>query len=263
MEPLNYVFAPGRETGKAFSGLWTYRRLRDRTLFRPGTFDTDITLVNWPLIDYLEGDLITGDRETHLNEAKELSRCVLYWMQREQGWKGLKPAAGVLGTDDGFALAPYIRESRRIVARKTITEEEVSAEHRPGARLAEEYEDSVGIGSYRIDLHPSHGGDNYVDVPSLPFRIPLGALLPLRLRNLLPAAKNIGTTHITNGCYRLHPVEWTVGEAVGELVAFALARRRNPRQVRRDEALLKDFQAVLTKAGFALAWPDDVAKQPR
>src|SRR5690349_23906379 len=28
-----------------------------------------------------------------------------------------------------------------------------------------------------------------------------------RSRNLLPAAKNLGVTHITNGCYRLHPVE--------------------------------------------------------
>ena len=61
----------------------------------------------------------------------------------------------------------------------------------------------------------------------------------------------------------MHPVEWTVGEAVGELVAFAIARRRNPRQVRRDAALLKDYQAALTKAGFVLAWPADVAKQPR
>lgn len=29
--------------------------------------------------------------------------------------------------------------------------------------------------------------------------------------------KNIGITHITNGCYRLHPVEWNIGEAAGYL----------------------------------------------
>lgn len=33
------------------------------------------------------------------------------------------------------------------------------------------------------------------------------------MEKLLPACKNIGTTHITNGCYRLHPVEWGIGEA--------------------------------------------------
>jgi hypothetical protein len=83
------------------------------------------------------------------------------------------------------------------------------------------------------------------------------------VENLLPACKNIGTTHITNGCYRLHPVEWTIGEAVGELVSFCLAKKRVPRQVRRDEELRKDFQAALTKAGFELAWPEDVAKRAR
>src|SRR5690606_39469674 len=61
-------------------------------------------------------------------------------------------------------------------------------------------------------------GNNYIDFPSLPFEIPLGALIPKRMENLLPANKNIGTTHVTNGCYRLHPVEWSIGEAVGLLV---------------------------------------------
>ena len=41
----------------------------------------------------------------------------------------------------------------------------------------------------------------------------MGALILVRIRNLLAAAKNIGTTHITNGCFRLHPVEWNTGEA--------------------------------------------------
>nr|WP_246320979.1 FAD-dependent oxidoreductase [Paenibacillus germinis] len=28
--------------------------------------------------------------------------------------------------------------------------------------------------------------------------------------------------HITNGCYRLHPVEWIIGEAAGYLAADCL-----------------------------------------
>ena len=59
------------------------------------------------------------------------------------------------------------------------------------------------------------------------------------------------------------PVEWAVGEAVGELVAFCRARGRSPRQVRADGTLLADFQAGLTRAGFALDWPDAVARTPR
>jgi hypothetical protein len=158
-----------------------------------------------------------------------------------QGWKGLRPRPEITGAEDGLAMAPYVRESRRIRATFTVTENHVGADARvaitgrkPGDVTAEPFFDSVGIGSYRIDLHPSTGGDNYIDFSSLPFQIPLGALIPQRVENLLPACKNIGTTHLTNGCYRLHPVEWTIGEAVGELIAFCSSDKKKPRQVRED-----------------------------
>src|SRR5206468_9538617 len=77
-----------------------------------------------------------------------------------------------------------------------------------------------------IYLHPSSGGDNYIDVSSLPFQIPLGSLIPKRVENLLPACKNLGTTHITNGCYRLHPVEWNIGESAGAQIGRASCRER-------------------------------------
>ena len=121
---------------------------------------------------------------------------------------------------------------------------------------AENFPDSVGIGSYRIDLHPSSGGDNYIDISSLPFQIPLGSLLPVRMDNLLPACKNLGVTHITNGCYRLHPVEWNIGEAAGALAAFSLKHKEPPRQVRKNKKLLGDFQALLRKDGVELEWPN-------
>ena len=90
---------------------------------------------------------------------------------------------------------------------------------------------------------------------TLPFQIPLGALLPRRVENLLPACKNLGVTHLTNGCYRLHPVEWNVGEAVGALVAFCTRQKQIPRAVRRQSKLLADFQKLLIKDGVRLEWP--------
>jgi hypothetical protein len=109
---------------------------------------------------------------------------------------------------------------------------------------------------YRIDLHPSTGGDTYIDVASCPFEIPLGALIPQRMENLLPAGKNIGTTHITNGSHRLHPVEWNVGEVAGILADFCLTHAVTPRAVRNTPALLADFQQRLTADGVELRWPD-------
>jgi len=255
MQPNNYRFEPHREAPKAFSGLWSYRRLRDRSLFEPGFFASDVCLVNWPLIDYLEGDLCTAsaaERERLLAEAREMSLCVFYWMQTQApredgglGWPGLRLAKNVTGTSTGLAMAPYIRESRRIRARKTVEEQ----------ALGQRYDDSVGIGSYRIDLHPSVGGDNYIDVESPPFQIPLGALLPVRLKNLLAGAKNIGTTHVTNGCYRLHPVEWNIGEAAGLAAAFCKNGRIGFDDLERRVA---DFQKVLVDEGVELAWPRDL-----
>jgi hypothetical protein len=113
----------------------------------------------------------------------------------------------------------------------------------------------VGVGSYRIDLHPSSGGDNYIDVSSLPFQIPLGALIPKRMENLLPACKNLGVTHITNGCYRLHPVEWNIGESAGALAALCVQRGLRPRQVRNTEKLLREFQDALVRQGVEITWP--------
>jgi hypothetical protein len=268
METMRYNFDPHREKPGIFSGLWAFRRIIDRAQFANGAYRSDVCLVNWPMIDYMEGDLLTCDpvdRSRRIADAKQLSLSMVRWLQTEaprpdggQGWPGLRLRGDLLGTDDGLAMAPYIRESRRIRAVKTIVEQDVSAKFRPGDSLAERYEDTVGIGYYRIDLHPTSGGDNYVDVPSLPFRIPLGALIPVRMENVLPAAKNIGTTHITNGCYRLHPVEWNIGEAAGLLCHQALAADLTPREIQAATEHTKKFQRALEERGVELRWPENL-----
>ena len=196
-----------------------------------------------------------------LEESRQLSLSLMYWLQTEAprpdggtGYPGLYLRPDITGTDDGLAMYPYIRESRRIRAMFTVLEQHVGTEAR-GGREAVYFGDSVGIGSYRIDLHPSTGHVNYIDISSLPFQIPLGALVPVRVENLLPACKNLGVTHITNGCYRLHPVEWNIGEAAGILAAYCLQRHVLPRQVQVNVAYLQDFQHLLTAHGIELEWP--------
>ena len=97
-------------------------------------------------------------------------------------------------------------------------------------------------------------------ISSLPFQIPLGSLIPRRVENVLPACKNVGTTHITNGCYRLHPVEWGIGEAAGALAAFCLEQRVTPRAVRNTPKRLAAFQAWLVAQGVEIAWPRVTAR---
>ncbi|MDQ3254960.1 MAG: FAD-dependent oxidoreductase [Acidobacteriota bacterium] len=251
---------------------WIYRRIINKRNFLPGTYPSDITVVNWPMNDYFLGPLFgveESEATRHLQRAKQLSLSLLYWMQTEAprpdggvGWKGLRLRPDFVGTEDGLAKYPYIRESRRIRAEFTILEQHVGTEARshltgkPVEELtAEFFKDSIGVGSYRIDLHMSTGGDNYIDISSLPFQIPLGALLPVRVENLLAASKNIGTTHITNGCYRLHPVEWNIGEAAGLLATHALQTKQTPRRIRSQERLLSEFQSLVVQQGVEITWP--------
>jgi hypothetical protein len=261
-----------RGPGPGGLNLWLYRRIADRKNFKEGMYPSDICLVNWPQNDYWLGNLVDvspDEAAKHLSRAKQLSLSLLYWMQTEAprpngkiGWKGLRLREDVVGTADGLAKYPYIRESRRIKAEFTILEQHVGTDARmkvTGQKgdevTAAQFFDTVGVGSYRIDLHPSSGGNNYIDVSSLPFQIPLGALIPQRMENLLPACKNLGVTHITNGCYRLHPVEWNVGEATSALATFCLRCKEPPRQLRKNKTLLANFQTELRRDGFELEWP--------
>jgi hypothetical protein len=159
-----------------------------------------------------------------------------------------------MGTQDGLSKHPYIREARRIKALKTIVEQEVSANDQKGAHAAR-FADSVGVGWYPIDIHRSGPDDVGASCRTKPFQIPLGALIPVRIANLIAGAKSIGTTHITNGCYRLHPVEWNIGEAAGALAAFALEAHKAPAAVREEPADLQRFQRRLQDEGVPLAWP--------
>lgn len=270
LQPREAAFDPTlKVTGL---NLWTYRRIAAAGQFAPGTYRSDISLINWPQNDYWLGPLVDVPAEEaarHVARAKQLSLSLLYWMQTEAprpdggtGWKGLRLRGDVVGTTDGLAKAPYIREARRLRAEFTVFEQHIGTEARMAATgkareevTAEPFPDSVGVGAYRIDLHPTTGGKNYLDLSCLPFQIPLGALIPRRVENLLAAAKNIGTTHITNGAYRLHPVEWNIGEAAGALAAFCRARKAVPRQVRNTPKLLAEFQQSLRQQGFELEWP--------
>ncbi len=243
-------------------GLWTYRRLLSANRIGERA-PRDLTMFNWPGNDYRDRSIIdrpAAEVAASLRDAKRVSLGFLHWLQTEAPTAGERRGApelmlrrDTMGSEDGLAKHPYIRESRRIVALKAIVEAEVSAHFQPGP-LAAPFADSVGIGWYPIDIHRAGADDVGLSCPTKPFQIPLGALIPVRLVNLLAACKNIGTTHITNGCYRLHPVEWNIGESAGALAAFALQRGLTPAAVRSQQ--LAAFQQSLVEEGVPLSWPD-------
>ncbi len=276
---LNFEENASKKIGfdpEARKGFFTYRRIADRDNFRPGFYRGDITVVNWPQNDYSFGpicDVSEDEFKKHVAAAKQMSLSLLYWLQTElerpdggAGWKGLRLRTDIVGTADGLAKYPYIREGRRIKAEFTVLEQHLALKDRMAETglnkdevRAMQFADSVGIGHYAMDLHITTRGDHAEYGGTLPFQIPLGALIPRRVENLLPACKNLGVTHLTNGCYRLHPVEWNIGEAAGTLAAFCVAQKKQPREVRAKSELLADFQQLLRTDGVRLEWPKDLA----
>jgi len=250
--------------------LWDYRRIIDPSHLAQPIYDGEMTLLNWPQNDYFLGPIIgvsAEERRRHLEAARQLTLSLVYWLQTEaprldggKGYPGIRLRGDALGTEDGLAKSVYVRESRRIKAVYTITENDVSLEVR-GTDGIKTYEDSVGVGSYHLDLHPTTVTQRGFYIPTTPYEIPLGALLPIRVKNVLPACKNIGTTQISNGCYRLHPTEWNVGEAAGFLAAYAVLNGVAPREVRERKEHLYAFLALLDLHGVERRWPDSVHEE--
>ena len=240
---------------------WTYRRLWDGQHTTPAT--PDIALINWNSNDYHHGTIIDVDAQTvaqRMDEAKRLSLAFLYWLQTEVprdegtgfGYPELKLRRDIMGTNDGLSMEPYVRESRRIIGRTRILAEDLLVDSQPYAR-AKTYQDSVGIGWYFMDLHPAPGNNKSMFAATRPFQIPMGALIPSDCHNLILACKNIATTHLSNGSYRLHPVEWNIGAAAGLIAKFASSRHIAPSKIP-----VSSIQKTLIAMGHPIAWAIDV-----
>lgn len=248
-----------------YGPFWTYRRLIDASQFHDPNYPNDIAMINWPGNDFRGGSILSGTPSRQialLRAAKNLSLGLLWWLQHEverdeggRGYPEFKLRPDVMGSADGLSKFPYIRESRRLRAVKTIVEQEITT---AGPR-AVHFDDSVGIGHYGIDIHETTRTRRAAFKPARPFQIPLAALVPRRTVNLLAGCKNIGTTHITNGCYRLHPIEWAIGEAAGETASLCLERGCRPKEIIADRDLLRTLQRRLVARGAPIMWYDDLA----
>ncbi len=258
---ISTMFVAGKD-------LWSYRSVIAAANFNDPAYPADITMLNMSGNDYLAASIPSGDSATDaavIARARQASLGYLYWLQTEcprdgnpgqLGYPELKLRADLFNTPDGTSAQPYIRESRRIKAIKTVVQQELETVG-PRATL---FPDSCGIGNYGgMDVHGCPGNGCQQQFANVqPFQIPLSAFIPVRLTNYLPACKNIGSTHMTNGVYRLHPSEWNIGEASGALAVYSIKNNTTPAAVVATPAQLKDFQHGLLAAGIPLFWWTDV-----
>ena len=258
-------------------GIFRYRRLLRHSLYKKTISPGDVAVINWGTSshpergqccgnDYRTGYLVglsRSERKQQIERARVRAQAYIHFLQ-SNGVPDLKPRGDLTWTKDGIALEPYIREARRGIALTTVCHEDVAASFFPNQARARTFDDTLGIGQYHyLDLHGNlvdgHVSPKGKDVIALPFTIPAGALVPIDTDGLVLSAKSIGTTHITNAAYRMHPVEWTIGEASGFLAAFSVWTNKQPREIVNNESLLRKLQGFLTRNGIPIVWFDDVS----
>lgn len=135
------------------------------------------------------------------------------------------------------------------------------------------YPDSVGISQYAIDFHPcmaeappekpgniERPGIRQGHGASYPAQIPLRALIPQQVDNLLITGKSIATSYIAAAAYRVHSFEWSAGAATGTTASFALREGILPYELVDNlpgvEPKLEQLQRLLDRNGNPTAFPD-------
>ncbi|NEZ61267.1 FAD-dependent oxidoreductase [Leptolyngbyaceae cyanobacterium CCMR0082] len=135
------------------------------------------------------------------------------------------------------------------------------------------FPDSLGIAQYAIDFHPcmelappelpgntERAGVRRAHGQSYPGQIPLRALIPQEIDNMLVAGKSIATSTIAAAAYRVHSFEWSVGIAAGATIDYALENQLLPYSLVDDlprfEPELLELQQRLQERGNPTAFPD-------
>ncbi len=144
----------------------------------------------------------------------------------------------------------YVREARRLIGQKVMTEHEVLGKN-PVAQ-------PIGMGAYTMDSHNTQRyikPDGYVqnegDIgvrPDQPYQIELGALLPqVDECNNLVVPVCLSSSHIAFGSIRMEPVFMILGQSAATLAALAASREIGVQEVPYvaiKEQLVRDGQIL-------------------
>ncbi|MCF2970766.1 FAD-dependent oxidoreductase [Synechococcus sp. Nb3U1] len=253
----------------------------------------DLTMVNWnrgndwgimnpPLILTEERLQESGQRHNWLGgldvsaikDGENHALLFAEWLMETQPRAGyplslLFGEESLMGTRSGLSLYPYIREGRRILGRAAYGQSEfmmLEQDIRIGTTGGRDFTPTVvGVTHYAIDIH----GCRYRNwEPSLsassapinefsvhPIRIPLEALIPQRLDNLLIGGKGIAVSHIVNAATRVHYGEWIIGSAAGLTAAWLGSQEPSltPAQIV-PRGKMAELQSYLVLRGQRLQW---------
>lgn len=134
-----------------------------------------------------------------------------------------------------------VRETRRIVGEYQLTADDLLNVRR--------FHDVVARGSYPLDIHNPKGKGTSLRrlPPGEAYEIPLRALIPKGVDQLLVAGRCISGTHEAQSSYRAMPIAMATGQAAGVCAALAASRTVGPREIP-----VSDVQAELIRQGANL-----------
>lgn len=133
-----------------------------------------------------------------------------------------------------------VRETRRIVGKKMLRKEEVINGDVPA--------DTIGLGSYIIDIHNGEGNGTYIKTLEEPYGIPYGCTLAADIDGLMLSGRCISVDAVVFGSSRVMPTCMAVGQGAGVGAALAVKHGISPSDVNTDE--LRD---ILLKQGAILS----------
>ena len=223
-------------------------------------------MINWPIYgnDYYVNSIEMNPekRAEAYEKAKDFTRCFIYFIQTELGMKNLGIADDEFPSEDGLALMPYHRESRRIVGEAFFT---LDAAAKPYGFRYPYYRTGIAVGDYAVDHHHFRHPDwknlpdlHFYPIPS--FNVPMGVMMPKQkdIENLIVAEKSVSVSNLINGATRLQPVVMQIGQAAGALAALSQIKGMPVRAVS-----VRDVQKVLLDAGCYIMPYLDLPKDHR
>ena len=232
VNPNNVVMEDGKtETGQS---IWS-----PGMMITYGKTPNGKYMINWPIYgnDYYINsiEMTPAERKEAYKAAKNFTLSFIYFIQTELGMKYLGIADDEFPTEDGLALMPYHRESRRIIGEAFFT---IDAAAKPYEFKYPYYRTGIAVGDYAVDHHHFRHPEwrtlpdlHFYPIPS--YNVPMGVLIPKQkeIKNLIVAEKSVSVSNLINGATRLQPVTMQLGQAAGAIAALSQIQGKEVRNV--------------------------------
>lgn len=218
-----------------------------------------------------------AQRRKVLDALYSRARNYLYFLQTEMDCAEWGLADDEFPENGGMPYCIYVRESRRIIGLKTMTESDI---HRwlpregdsifdgiPGDRSRPVLRpDSIAVGDYDVDSRPcapepsaayksSGEGGFLLSSMRAPYQVPYGCLVPQKVEGLIVSCA-VSVSHVAICVVRMEPVWAQLGEAAGIAASLSVKRGQHFRDL--DPGLV---QAEMLKGGSQLYYYSDIGPE--